>query len=107
MADSLTRNDVVEIAHLARLALADDEIEALQHQLSAILTHMEALGTIDVGGVEPMTHAVPMDLRLRVDEVGTSLPADIVLAGAPAKADGCFQVPHIIKTAAAHSAAGE
>ena len=113
MADALTRDDVVEIAHLARMALTDDEITALKTELSAILVHMEALATIDVEGVEPMTHAVPMELRLRADEIESSLPADSVLSAAPAQTDSCFQVPHIIKTAAeqdstvGHSAAVE
>ena len=94
----LSRDDVEEIAHLARLALDDAEVESLRGELSAILDHIEALRSVDTEGVEPMTHAVPMDLPLRADEVEDSLPVDVATAGAPATDDDCFVVPHVIKT---------
>ena len=96
---ALTREDVEEIAHLARLALTDSEIERMREELSAILGHMDALAEVDTTGIAPMTHAVPMELRLRPDEVAPSLPAEVALADAPDPRDGFFQVPHIIKTA--------
>jgi len=96
---ALTREDVEEIAHLARLALSDDEIERMREELSAILGHMDALAEVDTSGVAPMTHAVPMDLRLRSDETAPSLAAEVALADAPERRDAYFQVPHIIKTA--------
>ncbi len=46
-----------------------------------------------------MTHAVPMDLRLRADEAGPSLPVEVATAGAPATEDGCFVVPDILESA--------
>ncbi len=104
MADSLTRDDVTQIAHLARLALSDAEIEGLRTELSAILTHMDALGAVDVDGVEPMTHPVPIEHPLRPDHIEPSLEAEIALAGSHAHTDGCFQVPHIIKTATSATA---
>lgn len=94
--DSLTRRQVEEIALLARLALDSEEIDRLAGELTAILEHMAALRAVDTSGVEPMTHAVPTDLRLRADEVEPSLPADEALAQAPDRADDCFRVPHII-----------
>jgi aspartyl-tRNA(Asn)/glutamyl-tRNA(Gln) amidotransferase subunit C len=97
---ALTREDVEEIALLARLALTDAEIEAMRVDLSAILGHMDALAEVDTSGVQPMTHAVPMDLRLRPDEPRPSLPGEAALAGAPQVRDGSFVVPNIIKTAA-------
>jgi aspartyl-tRNA(Asn)/glutamyl-tRNA(Gln) amidotransferase subunit C len=96
----LTRDEVLELAHLARLALTDDEIERFRGELAAILVHMDALGAVDTIGVAPMTHAVPMDLRLRPDEVAPSLAVEVALAGAPDKVDGQFRVPNIIKTQA-------
>jgi len=97
---ALTREDVEEIAHLARLALTEAEVEAMRVDLSAILGHMDALAEVDTTGVVPMTHAVPMDLRLRPDEPRPSLPSEAALARAPAVRDGSFVVPNIIKTAA-------
>jgi len=96
---ALTREEVEEIAYLARLALSAAEVERMREELSAILAHMDALAEVDTSGVAPMTHAVPMDLRLRPDEPQPSLPTEVALAGGPDPRDGSFQVPHIIKTA--------
>lgn len=99
MAQTLSHQDVADIARLARLELGHDEIESLRVELSAILEHMDALATLDTEGVEPMTHAVPMALRLRDDSAGESLTVDLALAGAPDRADDHFQVPSIIRPA--------
>lgn len=99
MAAALSREEVEEIALLARLALTGEELERLRGELGAILTYMDALQDVDVTGVAPMTHAVPMHLRLRADEVEPSLPAERAVAAAPAHVDGCFEVPHVIDTA--------
>ena len=100
MSDSLTPDDVKEIARLARLQLRADEIESLRGELSAILEHVAALQELDTAEVEPMTHAVPMHLRLRPDCIADSLPTDMALDRAPDRADDHFQVPNIIKTSA-------
>ncbi|HEY8144025.1 MAG TPA: Asp-tRNA(Asn)/Glu-tRNA(Gln) amidotransferase subunit GatC [Kofleriaceae bacterium] len=93
----LTREEVLEIALLARLHLDDDEVDRLQGELSSILEHMEALRAIETN-IEPMTHAVPMGLRLRQDAVEPSLPVEEAVGQAPDRADDLFQVPHIIKS---------
>jgi aspartyl-tRNA(Asn)/glutamyl-tRNA(Gln) amidotransferase subunit C len=94
---ALTREEVLEIALLARLHLDDDEVDRLQGELSSILEHMEALRAIETD-IEPMTHAVPMALRLRQDAVEPSLPVEEAVGQAPDRADDLFQVPHIIKS---------
>lgn len=102
MAESsdLTRDDVLAIARLARLHLEPDEVDRLRGELSAILVHMDALRDVDTSGVEPMTHAVPMRLRLRADEPTGALSVDEAVGQAPDRAGDLFQVPHILKTAA-------
>lgn len=100
MAALLNRQEVEEIALLARLALTDDEIERLRGDLAAILAYMDTLQDVDTTGVAPMTHAVPMHLRLREDRVAASLPAEQVVASAPAHVDTYFEVPKIIDNAA-------
>ena len=97
---ALTRKDVEEIALLARLELSGEEIESLAGELSAVLAHMETLQELSTEGIEPMTHAVPMMLRLRDDVVEASLSVGDAVDQAPDRKDGCFRVPHIIKTAA-------
>lgn len=94
--DPLKRSEVEEIALLARLELSDDELERVQGELTAILEHIDVLAAVDTTDVEPMTHAVPMELRLRDDAVSESLPVEVALGSAPDAADDSFRVPHII-----------
>jgi aspartyl-tRNA(Asn)/glutamyl-tRNA(Gln) amidotransferase subunit C len=93
---ALTRTDVEEIALLARLSLSDEEIERLRTELSAILEHMEALAELSTDGVEPMTHAVPVELRLRDDQVEPSLSPEAALSDAPDRDGDLFRVPSIL-----------
>ena len=94
---TLARDEVIAIAHLARLALTDDEIEAMRDELEAILGHVAALGEVDTTGVEPMTHAMPMTLRLRDDVVEAPFAVEVALADAPATRAGGFEVPAILR----------
>jgi aspartyl-tRNA(Asn)/glutamyl-tRNA(Gln) amidotransferase subunit C len=92
----LTRKEVEEIAMLARLHLETDEVMRMQDELGKILDHFLALATVDTDGIPAMTHAVPMDLRLRADEAAPSLPASDALKAAPARDGDLFLVPAII-----------
>ena len=93
---ALTRKEVEEIALLARLHLEPAELERMQQELGAILEVFGALAAVDTTNVAPMTHAVPRELRLRVDEPEPSLPAEEALRNAPARSDDLFVVPAII-----------
>jgi aspartyl-tRNA(Asn)/glutamyl-tRNA(Gln) amidotransferase subunit C len=93
---TLTRKEVEEIALLARLHLEPDEVEGLQQELGAILEHFAVIAATDTTDVPPMTHAVPMDMPLRADEVEPSLPVEEALRGAPKKDGGLIVVPAII-----------
>jgi aspartyl-tRNA(Asn)/glutamyl-tRNA(Gln) amidotransferase subunit C len=95
----LSKADVAEIALLARLDLDDAEIDRLREDLVSILSHMDQLAEVDTEGVVPLYHTHASDLRLRPDETAESLPAELATAQAPDRAEGCFRVPHIIKTA--------
>ncbi len=88
---------VRETALLARLALSDEEVARMTGELDAILEYMETLDRLDVSGVEPTTHAVPMELRLRADEPGPQLSPDQALADAPRRSQDLFEVPKIIE----------
>lgn len=93
---ALTRKEVEEIALLARLHLEPAELTSLEQELGAILEHFSTLASVDTTDVPPMTHAVPLDLRLRSDEVAPSLTQAEALANAPAKQGDVFVVPAII-----------
>ncbi len=93
----LARDEVIAIAHLARLALTDDEIEALRGELGAILDHVATLAEVDTTGIEPMTHAMPVTLRLRDDVVEPPFAVEVALADAPATRAGGFEVPAVLR----------
>jgi len=93
---AITRDDVVETALLARLELAPDEIPALEADLGAILGYVATLAALDTTGVEPTTHAVPLDCPLRADRTTPGLEHEDALRAAPASDAGCFVVPAII-----------
>jgi aspartyl-tRNA(Asn)/glutamyl-tRNA(Gln) amidotransferase subunit C len=93
----ITKAEVLEIAVLARLRLSDDEAERLRAELAQILGYVEKLRAVDTEGVEPMTHAVPMDCPLRPDTPAPSLSADEALADGPQRIDDFFGVPRIIE----------
>src|ERR1044071_9824786 len=97
---ALTRKEVEEIAMLARLALEPDELERMRHELGVILEHFGALAAVDTAGVPAMTHAVPMDLRIRLDVSEPSLPPETALANAPQRDDDLIVVP--LRIAPAH-----
>jgi aspartyl-tRNA(Asn)/glutamyl-tRNA(Gln) amidotransferase subunit C len=89
--------DVKYVAHLARIALTPDEEKKLADQLGGILGYIEKLKELDVTGVEPTAHAVPMVNVTRTDEVRSSLPHEEALRNAPRQANGLFIVPKIVE----------
>ena len=89
--------DIKYVAHLARLHLTPDEEKKLGAQLGDILGYIEKLNELDVSGVEPTAHAVPMVNVTRPDEIRPSLPHDDALRNAPAQANGLFIVPKIVE----------
>jgi aspartyl-tRNA(Asn)/glutamyl-tRNA(Gln) amidotransferase subunit C len=93
---TLSRKDVSHLAHLARLAVTDEELDLFAGQLTAVLDAVAQVGKAAVEDVTPTTHAVPMTNVMREDVPRPSLPRDVVLAGAPAAEDGRFRVPRIL-----------
>jgi aspartyl-tRNA(Asn)/glutamyl-tRNA(Gln) amidotransferase subunit C len=88
--------EVREIATLSRLRLTDEEVANLTQDLDSILGYVAELSTLDTTSVEPMTHAVPFDCPLRVDEVRPSLTLEEALSNAPRREASFFQVPRIV-----------
>ena len=88
---------VRRIAHLARIAVEDGEIEHLQSEINSILGFVEQLKEVNVEGVEPMTSVTPMKLLMREDKVTDGGDAARVLANAPQTADGFFVVPKVVE----------
>jgi aspartyl-tRNA(Asn)/glutamyl-tRNA(Gln) amidotransferase subunit C len=88
---------VKKIASLARIAMTDQEAEALAPELNNILGWIEQLGEVDTSAVEPMTAVIPNHLRLREDVVTDGNVRDRVLANAPQAEHGFFTVPKVIE----------
>jgi aspartyl-tRNA(Asn)/glutamyl-tRNA(Gln) amidotransferase subunit C len=93
----ITRDEVLHVARLARLALAEDEIEPMARELSAVLDHVAKIGELDLDGVVPTSHVVgdevPTHPALRADEPRPCLPREVALAQAPAVSEDGFLVP--------------
>ncbi|HEY6255007.1 MAG TPA: Asp-tRNA(Asn)/Glu-tRNA(Gln) amidotransferase subunit GatC [Xanthobacteraceae bacterium] len=88
---------VRRIAHLARIAVAEEEVAGLQAELNAMLAFVEQLSEVDVEGVEPMTSVTPMELKQRDDKVTDGGIADDILRNAPAAENHFFLVPKVVE----------
>jgi aspartyl-tRNA(Asn)/glutamyl-tRNA(Gln) amidotransferase subunit C len=88
---------VRRIAHLARIAVAQDEIEHLKGELNAILAFVEQLSVVNVDGVEPMTSVTPMEMKKRKDEVTDGGIPDDIVRNAPAAEGHFFLVPKVVE----------
>lgn len=92
----LTRADVARLGALARIELADEELDLLAPQLQVILESVARVSELDTEGVEPTSHPLPLRNVFREDVVTESLGAERALAGAPAAEQDRFRVPRIL-----------
>jgi aspartyl-tRNA(Asn)/glutamyl-tRNA(Gln) amidotransferase subunit C len=79
----IEREQVLHVARLSRLRLSETEIDTLAGELSSILDHVDKLAEVDIEGVEPTSHVVPLENVLRPDEPRPSLDRDVALSQAP------------------------
>src|SRR5437867_13089872 len=93
----ITREEVLHIARLARLELSDTELERMREQLNSILTYIDRLRALDVTGVEPTSHALPLVDVVRDDEVVPPVRQDRTHRSAPDRLGECFRVPPVIE----------
>jgi aspartyl-tRNA(Asn)/glutamyl-tRNA(Gln) amidotransferase subunit C len=94
---SVDADTVRRIAHLARIAVADQEVENLKSELNAILAFVEQLSEVDVAGVEPMASVTPMAMKQRDDVVTDGGIPDDIVRNAPATEDHFFLVPKVVE----------
>jgi aspartyl-tRNA(Asn)/glutamyl-tRNA(Gln) amidotransferase subunit C len=88
---------VRRIAHLARIAVAENEVPHLQGELNAMLAFVEQLSEVDVEGVEPMTSVMPMEMKKRQDVVNDGEIADDIVRNAPDAVNHFFLVPKVVE----------
>lgn len=96
MSVPLTRSDVAKVAELARLQLTDAELERYTEQLGAVLDHAEDVASLDLDGVPPTAHPLPLVNVLRADVVVEGVDREEVLSQAPSVEDRRFRVPAIL-----------
>lgn len=93
---AITVQDVEHVALLSRLEVTEEDKERYARELSRIFAYVEELGALDVEGVPPTAHPLPMANVFREDVVVAPLTNDAALANAPEREDGCFKVPQIV-----------
>ncbi len=94
---SLDRTDVEKIAHLARLNIAEQDIQEYAENLSNILDLVDQMQAVDTSNIAPMAHPMDAIQRLRIDEVTEGNQRDHLQTVAPAVEAGLFQVPKVIE----------
>ena len=93
---AISREEVAKVSLLARLLLAEDELDRMTTQLGDILEYMDLLGEVDTDGIAPMAHAVEVANVFRDDQVRPSLDRAGALANAPEPDEECYRVPAVL-----------
>lgn len=94
---ALDRKAVEDIAHLARIALNEDDVAATTAKLSGILDLIDRMQAVETQGVTPLAHPLETTQRLRADQVTETNQRDAMQAIAPATQDGLYLVPRVIE----------
>jgi aspartyl-tRNA(Asn)/glutamyl-tRNA(Gln) amidotransferase subunit C len=94
---ALTREEVLHIAHLARIGLTEEDVERFRGQLSEILEHFQSLQELDTDDVSPTAYPLPLENVMRDDETRPPLSRQDVLANAPNAEDGALRVRAVLE----------
>ena len=92
----ITKEEVLYVAHLARLDLDEESIEKFAGQIDPVLGYIEKLNQVDTLGIKPTSHAISLTNVFRDDEEREHIERDLALANAPEKEDGSFVVPKVV-----------
>jgi aspartyl-tRNA(Asn)/glutamyl-tRNA(Gln) amidotransferase subunit C len=93
----LSREEVLHIARLARVAVTEDEITRMSEQLSNLLEHFQVLQQVDTEGVPPTSQSVELRSVMREDVIQPSLSAEEVLSNAPHRDGDSFRVKPVLE----------
>lgn len=94
---NISKDQVKHVAHLARLAISDEEAERFTNQLSSIIKYAEQLNELDTTNVEPTTHVLDLKNVLRKDEPKQWITQEEALKNAPDRKGDYFRVPSILE----------
>lgn len=93
----MDKETVIKVARLSRISVAEEELPALEKEMSSILNWMEQLSEINTDGVEPLANVADIDLRLREDVINDGNVQKDVLANAPETMEGFYVVPKVVE----------
>lgn len=93
----ITREQVMHVAHLARLDIDEEAVEKFARQIGNILDYVDTLNSVDTEGVTPTSHAISLTNAFREDREAPALERDSALSNAPDQEGGSFLVPKIIE----------
>ena len=94
---SVDADTVRRIAHLARVAVPESDVEHLRGELNVILAFVEQLQEVNIDGIAPMTSVTPMAMKKRADVVTDGGIADDIVKNAPQSHDNFFLVPKVVE----------
>lgn len=94
---AIASSDIAQLAHLARIALPEDQVEQVTQRITEVLALVDQLQAVDTTGVEPMAHPLDAMQRLRSDQVTESNQREAFQTIAPATEDGLYLVPRVIQ----------
>lgn len=94
---AITKEEVLQVARLARLALSPAEGDKMREQLDGILSYIRQLDRLDTSGVVPTSHAIEMGTPFRDDSVRPFGEKEEILKNAPDREEDFFRVPRIIE----------
>lgn len=93
---AISEEQVRHVALLARLALSDEQVSSLGHELNSILGHIDTIQNLDLEGVEPTAHPLETVNSMRADVVKPCLPRELALKNAPDTDGTAFVIPQIV-----------
>ncbi|MBT2688863.1 Asp-tRNA(Asn)/Glu-tRNA(Gln) amidotransferase subunit GatC [Bacillus sp. ISL-47] len=93
----ISTDQVKHVAHLARLAITEEEAATFTEQLDRMISFAELLNELDTDNVEPTSHVLDMKNVMREDKAEKGLPQEEVLKNAPEHQDGYIKVPSIME----------
>jgi aspartyl-tRNA(Asn)/glutamyl-tRNA(Gln) amidotransferase subunit C len=93
----ITKQEVLHVAHLARLNVDESMVERFSEQIGTILEYVETLNQLDTTGVAPTSHAIDMANAFREDALASSIDRQSALGNAPEEDEGSFIVPKVIE----------
>lgn len=94
--EKITKDRVLELANLVRVAISDEEAETYANEINDVLISVDILNEVNTDQVKPMTHGIQLENVMRQDNPERTITAEEALSNAPEHANGQFKVPSII-----------